>query len=104
MTLTNLTDGITPMKYRRIINFTSPEFKPRAFTGHFHQLTWDFKETPCLYVGNRQAGPIADIDDPNDSVIEGDYEDYWVADAFQTDFKFSLFTESRCGAGNAFAP
>ena len=98
-----LIDG-TPVEDRYIINFTRPGSEPRVFTGFFYPLTWDFKEGPCLYVGNRQAGPIAEVDDPNDSVIEGTYSDYLVAGAFVTDFEFGLFNEDQCGTDNAFEP
>ena len=98
-----LSDG-SPSQNRYIVNFTRPGSEPRAFTGYFHQLTWDFKEGPCLYVGNRQAGPIAEVDDPNQSIIEGTYRDYRVANAFQTDYEFDLFSEDRCGSGSAFQP
>ena len=50
----------------------------------------------CLYAGNRQGGTIQEVEDPNDSVIEGIYTDYIMNDEFTTDFKFSHFDESIC--------
>ena len=102
--MTNLTETAAENQ-QYVVNLTHPATsEPRAFSGYSYQLTWDFKEAACLYVGNRQAGPIAEVDDPNDSVIEGTYKDYRVANAFQTDYEFGLFSEDRCGSGSAFQP
>jgi hypothetical protein len=70
---------------------------PRAYTGWLYDLTWEFKEGPCLYVGNRQSGPIYEVIDPNDGVIENMYKDYRVDSAFsEEDYVFGLFSEDRC--------
>ena len=50
----------------------------------------------CFYVGNRQGGTIREVEDPNDSVIEGSYADYMTAGDFSTEFTFSHFDEDRC--------
>ena len=68
----------------------------RSFTGVLYDLTWEFESKQCLYVGNRQGGPIAEVDDPNDSVIEGSYQDYLTEGAFVTQFAYSVFKESEC--------
>ena len=60
-------------------------------------------EEPCLYVGNRQAGPIHEIATPelNDGVIENIYDDYRVNNAFsEENYVFGLFDEDRCSAGS----
>lgn len=59
-----------------------------------------------MYSGNRQAGPIQEVSDPNDAVIEGrvlgenesgHYKDYRVQSAFgEEDYIFGLFSEERC--------
>jgi len=59
-------------------------------------VTWEFEKHPCIYVGNSQAGPIQEVDAPNDSVIEGEYTDYEVDSMFATDFIYSHFETSRC--------
>ena len=52
-------------------------------------LTWNFERFPCLYVGNSQGGPIYEAADgePNDSLIEGDIDDYRTSQ-----FAFNKFT------------
>ena len=57
----------------------------RRFTGLLLSVNWEFQKTPCFYVGNQQGGPIYEVEDPNDSVIECRYEDYRVGGAFETE-------------------
>ena len=59
-------------------------------------MTWEFEKRPCIYVGNSQAGPIVEVDDPNDSVIEGEYTEYEVESMFATDFTYSHFNNDLC--------
>ena len=61
-----------------------------------YQMSWEFEAKQCLYVGNNQGGPIAEVVDPNDSVIEGVYKDYIIADSFGTDFKYAVFKNDTC--------
>ena len=69
----------------------------RSYTGWLYDLTWEFQEGPCLYVGNRQAGPIYEVMDPNDNVIEDRYKNYKVDSAFSEEgFDFGIFMEERC--------
>ena len=70
----------------------------RSFLGEFYHLTWDKSRKPCLYVGTSQGGPTYDVEDPNDSVIEGDYRDYIIdnGDLFETAYKYVQFDEGRC--------
>ena len=73
--------------------------EPRAYTGWLYDLTYEFEEGPCFYVGNRQGGPIYDVTDPNDGVIEKIYSDYKVESAFsEENYAFGLFSEDRCAA------
>ena len=69
----------------------------REFVGHLGRRTWDRSLVPCLYSGNRQAGPIYEVTDPNDPVIEGNYRSYRVPSAFdETGYQFGRFEESQC--------
>ena len=87
---------------RFVINMTRgdpPGYK--AFTGVFYPLSWEFKDQPCIYAGNRQGGPIHEVLDPNDPVIEGTYRDYVVDGLFETEYVFGRFNESLCLGGVA---
>ena len=59
-------------------------------------MTWESEQGPCLYVGDSQAGPVGAHVDPDDSVIEGTYQNYEVSSIFSSDFVFSRFEEYRC--------
>ena len=83
-----------PNDYVVTVNY--PGKQPRSFVGVMSSVTWEFEKRPCIYVGNSQAGPIAEVDTPNDSVIEGEYTDYEVASMFDTDFIYSHFDADRC--------
>ena len=85
-----------PVPERYVINLSTNE-KERSFTGWYYDLTWEFQDGPCLYAGNRQAGPIYEIQEPNDPVIEGRYNEYMVDSAFSEDkYSFGLFNENGC--------
>ena len=66
------------------------------FVGFLYPLTWEFDERQCLYVGNGQGGPIDEVDNPNDPVLQGEYTDYIVDDLYGTDFAFGHFVSSTC--------
>lgn len=86
-----------PAKNRYMISFTRPiSGRLTSFTGWLYSLTWERMQGPCLYAGNRQAGKIYEVDDPNDSVIEGNFTEYEVPGRFETSFKYSEFDETRC--------
>ena len=89
-----------PVPERYVINITSSlSGEERSYTGWLYDLTWSFEEGPCLYVGNRQAGPIYEVKDPNDPIIEGRYSEYLVKDLFsEEDFMYTLFKEENCEA------
>ncbi len=72
----------------------------KNFTGILYGLTWEFKDGPCLYAGNRQAGPIAEVDRPDDPVIDGLYSEYKVDGLFTTTYKYGRFDEGMCGTGS----
>ena len=79
-----------------IITVNYPNSPPRRFVGLRYSLTWEFEKRPCLYVGNSQAGPLGETVDPNDSVIEGTYQNYEVDSLFSPEFDFSHFDETQC--------
>ena len=70
--------------------------RERTFTAILYQFNWEFGRQPCFYAGNQQGGPIAEVLEPNDSVIEGEYFDYETNELFATDYKFSRFDEYQC--------
>jgi hypothetical protein len=39
---------------------------------------------------------MAEVEDPNDGVLEDTYADYVVSGGFRDDFKFGLFDEGTC--------
>ena len=48
-------------------------------------------------MGNSQAGPVYEIKEKNEAVIEGSYSDYIVDQPFdETGYKFGRFNESTC--------
>ena len=79
-----------------VIMVDHPQAPPRSFVGLKYDITWEFERRVCYYVGNRQAGKLAEVDTPNDPVIEGEYTDYKVPTLFSTDFKFTHFNASMC--------
>ena len=69
----------------------------RRFVAQVYDRAWDHSRGPCLYAGNSQGGEAVEfIDGYSDSVIEGKYKDYKVANLFSTDFKYKMFDDSRC--------
>ena len=70
----------------------------RQFVGFLYSLNWERKENLCLYVGNRQGGPINEVDNPNDPVLYGEYSDYKVDSIFGTEFNYDHFESARCMA------
>ena len=76
-----------------VINVTHPDYpdEPRSFVGLKSDITWEFERRVCYYVGNNQAGKLGEVDDPNDSVIQGEYSEYAVESLFATEFKYNRF-------------
>ena len=70
----------------------------RQFVGFLYSLNWELEENWCLYVGNRKGGPINEVDNPNDPVLQGEYTDYKVDNIFGTEYVFGHFESARCMA------
>ena len=48
-------------------------------------------------MGGKQSGPIYEVQDPNDGVIEGTFQDYEVQNPFsEQGYTFGLFSEDKC--------
>ena len=96
-------DGTPEPSTLYIVNITRGT-STRRFVGHLHKVGWEGRPGPCLYVGNRQAGGIVEIEQPNDGVVEGDYKDYQVSSAFsEENYKFGLFNEKDKGSGSGLS-
>ena len=76
-----------------IITVRYPGTPPRSFVGIESSVTW---ERSCYFVGSWQAGPLVEVSEPNDSVIEGVYSDYIIESLFATSYTYSHFLEGRC--------
>jgi hypothetical protein len=72
-----------------------PESPFRQFTAFLHHREWDKTLAPCLYAGNRQGGPMAELPGRSDSVIDGHYRDYLTSGLYEDSFKYSKF-EATC--------
>ncbi len=71
--------------------------KVTSFTGLLQEQTWNKEPYPCLYAGDRQGGPIYEVIEPNDPVLDGSYKDYIVPSVFsEKDFAFGLFDNTKC--------
>ena len=82
------------------LTISPPSGNTRTFVGVLQERSWDKTRVPCIYVGNRQAGPIGDIPEdevPNDSVIEGQYLSYIVSSKYANDCVFcQQFNSTMC--------
>ena len=61
--------------------------------------SWKYEPKQCIFVGTSQGGPTNEVDDKNDSVIEGSYKDYITDGPFGTDFKYAVFDDAVCSSG-----
>ena len=94
-----LRDGSSGSGHYIVSTISRNQKVQRTFTGLLHHYSWEHVEEYCLYVGNRQGGPIHEIVEPNDWVIErnNSFTNYKVSDAFsEDDFGYGLFNEQRC--------
>ena len=70
--------------------------KTRHVPASLSKVTWGFDNTKCLYAGNAEGGPVAEVDHPNDSLIEGELQDYGVTGMFSTAFRYQQFKKASC--------
>ena len=93
----NLPEGANTERYY-VVTVQPTSSPARSFLGEFYHLKWDKTREPCLYVGNAQGGPSAEVEEPDDSIIEGNYRDYIIKseDLFDTVYTYSRFNENRC--------
>ena len=76
-----------------------PPSSPTRRVGAFLEAhRWDGTPQSCLYAGNSQGGPLGEVkvSDPQDSLIEGDINDYRMQSAFATNYRFEQFDETSC--------
>ena len=66
----------------------------RSFVSDLDRQKWDNSRDICLYSGNIQGGTLQEVEDPNDSVIEGTYVDYRTSELFSSSFMYSKFEQS----------
>lgn len=81
---------------RYTVSVQHPSSPQRVFTAILLGVDWEFNRNPCFYAGNQQGGPIREVEEPNDSVIEGDFVDYEISSAFDTQYQFSRFADETC--------
>ena len=79
-----------------IITVSHPQSTPRSFVGLRRDITWEFERRVCYYVGSGLAGKLSEVSVPNDSVIEGVYNEYQVDSLFATSFIYSHFNDAGC--------
>ena len=91
---TGLFDGKNDTGLAYTVTISPPGSNTRSFVAHWDDHKWDYREEPCLYVGNGQGGPIREV--ANDgTVIEGKYSDYIVNALFSVNLKESKFDRYR---------
>ena len=78
------------------VTVNAPDGLSRSFVSSLYERPWEIM-LPCLFSGNRQGGATNAFGDPNDSIIQGSYQDYEVSNLFDTDFTFSTFDSAVCG-------
>ena len=90
-------DGVNVQNHY-IVTVDHPDAPERKFIGSMYFLTWEFEETPCIYAGNGQGGPLAEFSttSTNDPVIQGEYTDYSVTRPFEVDFVYAIEDEGSC--------
>lgn len=81
-----------------LVTVDHPLAPPRSFVADLFSHTWDRMSKPCLYAGSSQGGSISTVSSiPDDSVIEGSYFEYEVADGiFGSSFKYNHLYSRSC--------
>ena len=76
----------------RVITFTQSDGNVRNVPAKLQSRTWSSSQvSPCLYAGDSEGGHLFEVEEPNDSLLEGSYEDYVMAALFSTKYKYSKF-------------
>lgn len=79
-----------------VITVNPTNSEQRQFVAERYEQTWDTTEGLCFYAGSYQGGPVQEIEEPNDSVIQGSWQNYRVSGLFSSRFVYSQFNESMC--------
>lgn len=75
-----------------VITFTQSDGNVRKVPAKLHSRTWSSSQvSPCLYAGDSEGGYLFEVEEPNDSLLEGSYQDYVMATMFSTNYKYSKF-------------
>ena len=76
----------------RVITFTQSDGNVRNVPARLQSHTWSSSQvSPCLYAGDSEGGHLFEVEEPNDSLLEGSYQDYVMETLFSTKYKFSKF-------------
>lgn len=90
-----LRDG-RPITNRYLVNITQAG-QSRGLIGIYYPQNWQGDAQPCMYVGDRQAGPNYSIADYDGGVVEGTFDDYEVQGPLtEGNYKFGLFEKDKC--------
>ena len=91
-----LFDPLDVRSDRYTVTVQHPASPQRRFTAILQNVDWEFNRIPCFFAGNQQGGSVYEVSEPNDSVIEGFFEDYQVSGSFDTQFPHSRFADQLC--------
>ena len=76
-----------------LVTVSYPGSQNRTFVAELHRRAW-VERIPCLYAGNSMAGPIAEVPQYKDNVIDGALDSYSVKDLFSPEFEHSKYKSS----------
>ena len=76
-----------------LVTVSYPGSQNRTFIGELHRRAW-VEEIPCLHAGNSMAGPMVEVPQYKDRVIDGAPDSYSVKDLFSTEFEHSKYKGS----------
>ena len=81
---------------RYIVTVSPPGRPARRFVSDRFNRVWDNSGRVCYYAGNGQGDRSGELTTADDSVIEGKYQDYLVADLYADEFVYNEFENERC--------
>ena len=76
------------------VTVSYPGSANRTFIAEYHPRSWIGKK-PCLYAGNSMAGPMIEVPQFKDNVVDGAVDSYIVNSLYDPRFKHSKY-ESSC--------